>query len=769
MAYRPMSLCSMLAATAFSSAAFAGGACETATNDCATQSGLPGCCNSDCCTEVCGLDAFCCNTAWDSLCVNSAVTNCESTACDAGCPGLCVGDLAEPFGVVDGADIASLLGAWGTADECANFDGAGVVDGGDLATLLGAWGECPPPPSPCESADHDCCTSGTVGCTDTACCEIVCGADAFCCSTSWDSLCVSEAESLCGLDCGGGGACPPSDHDCFTTGGPGCTDTDCCSTVCAVDSFCCSTAWDGLCVGEAFSLCGSPECPFECSGTDEGEPCGDDVNGGCNSPQGQSNCCFANGGVGCDDAECQAIVCGLDSFCCSTAWDSICAASAATNCGDLCSGEPTFPFGSVSCGETICGTAWADGSFRDTDWYIINVPTATSVTMTVSSQLPMVFGLINSTDCATATAINPFGTTAFCGTTSIELCLPAGESWLFAAPNAFSGFPCGANNSYSMSIECGGECVPPACGEGADHDCFTSGTPFCTDEACCETVCAVDPFCCSTAWDGVCVGEANSFCVSCDLVCTGTAEGEPCGSDTNGGCNSVPPVFGAISCGETICGDFWADGSFRDTDWFQFELATATEISLTGEAEFGFVIGIVATGGIPDCALAAALNPFAVGTSCSSASASGCLNAGTWWAFIAPNAFAGLPCDSGKNDYSLTLNCVGECVPAACGETADHDCFTTGTPFCTDEACCQAVCAADPFCCTNSWDGLCVGEAGSICGGVSNCCFANGGLGCDDPTCQDAVCSADAFCCSTAWDTICAGSAASLCPELCGG
>ncbi|HMN96441.1 MAG TPA: hypothetical protein PKC43_11285, partial [Phycisphaerales bacterium] len=50
--------------------------------------------------------------------------------------------------------------------------------------------------------------------------------------------------------------CPPSDHDCFTTGGPGCTDVDCCEIVCSVDSFCCQVAWDGICVQEAFDFCG---------------------------------------------------------------------------------------------------------------------------------------------------------------------------------------------------------------------------------------------------------------------------------------------------------------------------------------------------------------------------------------------------------------------------------------------------------------------------------------------------------------------------------
>lgn len=54
------------------------------------------------------------------------------------CPGELTGD-----GVVDAADLAVLLGAWGPCPGCnADFDGDGAVGGSDLAVLLGAWGNC---------------------------------------------------------------------------------------------------------------------------------------------------------------------------------------------------------------------------------------------------------------------------------------------------------------------------------------------------------------------------------------------------------------------------------------------------------------------------------------------------------------------------------------------------------------------------------------------------------------------------------------------------
>ncbi len=45
-------------------------------------------------------------------------------------------------GVVNGGDLGTLLGVWGSTDPCADLDGNGHIDGGDLGTLLGAWGPC---------------------------------------------------------------------------------------------------------------------------------------------------------------------------------------------------------------------------------------------------------------------------------------------------------------------------------------------------------------------------------------------------------------------------------------------------------------------------------------------------------------------------------------------------------------------------------------------------------------------------------------------------
>ncbi|MBL9148566.1 MAG: hypothetical protein JNM94_07720 [Phycisphaerae bacterium] len=61
-------------------------------------------------------------------------------ACNVECAGDLTGD-----GLVDGADLGSILAAWGTSGGCpsADFDGDGTVDGADLSVVLAAWGACP--------------------------------------------------------------------------------------------------------------------------------------------------------------------------------------------------------------------------------------------------------------------------------------------------------------------------------------------------------------------------------------------------------------------------------------------------------------------------------------------------------------------------------------------------------------------------------------------------------------------------------------------------
>ncbi|MBL9140234.1 MAG: hypothetical protein JNK53_00075 [Phycisphaerae bacterium] len=103
---------------------------------CEAAHGNPFCSDNCCCTYVCGLDPFCCETRWDSICETRAL------ACAENCTGIppCPADL-NLDGSVSGADLGLLLGSWGTGDF--DLDGDGVVSGSDLGQLLAAWGPCP--------------------------------------------------------------------------------------------------------------------------------------------------------------------------------------------------------------------------------------------------------------------------------------------------------------------------------------------------------------------------------------------------------------------------------------------------------------------------------------------------------------------------------------------------------------------------------------------------------------------------------------------------
>jgi hypothetical protein len=115
---------------------------------------------------------------------------------------------------------------------------------------------------------------------------------------------------------------------------------------------------------------------------------------------------------------------------------------------------------------------------------------------------------------------------------------------------------------------------------------------------------------------------------------------------------------------------------------------------------------------------------------------------------------------------SATSAKAGDCVASS------QDCCTAGSGAgCANIACCDAVCAVDPFCCLSQWDTACANKALEICEdcrcGDGDCCQPHGGLGCNDASCCDTVCAADAFCCEVEWDGGCALLARSLCGAVC--
>ena len=150
--------------------------------------------------------------------------------------------------------------------------------------------------------------------------------------------------------------------------------------------------------------------------------------------------------------------------------------------------------------------------------------------------------------------------------------------------------------------------------------------------------------------DNVIIGFSGGPCIV-ECPPNGIDEGEPdCGQDYvdmyNGGCNSVPEVFQAISPGDIICGisgTFDYQGSdYRDTDWFEYIATSDSALTLTVVAEFPVLIFIIdGTLGCDGLEIISNIdaNP------CDTVSLTYTPVIGnTYWYWVGPSIFTGYPC-----------------------------------------------------------------------------------------------------------------------------
>ncbi|MFZ9882302.1 MAG: dockerin type I domain-containing protein, partial [Phycisphaerales bacterium] len=101
------------------------GGCGTGAS-CYQAHATPGCADQTCCATICALDPFCCDSQWDSICVNGANASCK------------LGDL-NGDNLVNAADLSTLLSKWGQIGS-GDLNGDGTTNAADLSTLLSKWG-----------------------------------------------------------------------------------------------------------------------------------------------------------------------------------------------------------------------------------------------------------------------------------------------------------------------------------------------------------------------------------------------------------------------------------------------------------------------------------------------------------------------------------------------------------------------------------------------------------------------------------------------------
>ncbi len=253
----------------------------------------------------------------------------------------------------------------------------------------------------------DCCVAnpGTTCCSDQTCCDTVCAVDPYCCNTEWDQICANQAATLCAV-CGGGGG---GGGDCCVAN-PGttcCSDQACCDMICASDPYCCQTEWDQICADAAVALCstcGAGGCKIPPGAETEEEPCGGDINGGCNA------------------------------------------------------GGANQPLSSLN--TSIGGSFWASTAMRDTDWYGFTVAAGTEITLKLYSNLPSFCAIVDNPGCTIIGGVSS-GT---CPST-LTVCIGPGSYYIVALPSQFIDLPCGGSlgNDYTLeisSVDC--SFTPPA-------------------------------------------------------------------------------------------------------------------------------------------------------------------------------------------------------------------------------------------------------------------------------------------------------------------
>src|SRR5690606_3691797 len=132
-----------------------------------------------------------------------------------------------------------------------------------------------------------------------------------------------------------------------------------------------------------------------------------------------------------------------------------------------------------------------------------------------------------------------------------------------------------------------------------------------------------------------------------------TPETETCGESTNGGCTSHVPAYQPISCGETICGTTYFDGTTRDTDWLSINVGSEETYSFNLVAEFGGSIVIV---DVTDCDNPSIITEGPPFTANVPYALSSNLQPGTFAVFVGPSFDQGNIVCGVKNRYTLTFN-----------------------------------------------------------------------------------------------------------------
>ena len=714
--------------------------------ECCFEHLKPNCSDQNCGGIVCGLEPSCCESAWDSQCAELATQVCKS--CTGGDPQ--AGACCKPNGTPGCEDYECETIVCGIDDYCCAILW-------DETCVWTSQAKCPICKGPMEG---DCCAANpSPGCEDAGCQGKVCKDDTYCCDVEWDDLCVVTADAICPV-C----APPPDGTDCCSAqDGPGCSDATCEEAVCDEEFSCCSQEWDEDCAEEALKVCKSV----------------------CGGGSGTGSCCHDNGTAGCTDKDCEDAVCASDKFCCQSVWDGLCADSAADKC-KVCGGGVDEPVVTNCCAEhngTGCTDPTCSGQVCGQDPFCCN---------TQWDGLCADAAVSGCAVCQGGGGGGPGGGAGdCCAANGTAGCDDSGCEAKVCAQDAFCCDAVWDAGCGSDAKELCDSCAAALIGCCVEHD-----PPGCSDPTCEEQICATDPFCCDDAWDAVCTKAAKQKCGVCNPDC--------CEAKSSSGC-SVPECQQAVCAQDSFC---------CSSGWDSLCAGAAESLCAVCQPICGDDICLPKES-CSTCPLDCGPCPFCgdglcnqtdgchncpedcgacEGECCVTNSSPGCDDQNTSLCVCQKDpSCCDAAWDSSCVEAAYGCGCSGHCgdgdcepdegcnsCPQDCGECAPDCCISNGTPGCGDPDCTAQVCAIDSFCCSNSWDSICAGEAQDLCeacgagggggggGGGADCCYEKSSPGCSDSSCSSTVCSLDPFCCQSSWDSLCSGAAAIFCP-VCGG
>ena len=139
--------------------------------------------------------------------------------------------------------------------------------------------------------------------------------------------------------------------------------------------------------------------------------------------------------------------------------------------------------------------------------------------------------------------------------------------------------------------------VPSRC-ETSTRDCFSTGrVGGCENPICCRTVCSIDPFCCGTQWDEICVTLATEQCVPQTPCAAPTSvtrfENETCETPVNNGCDGLDEVlYTDVVLGDIVGASTWATIT-RDVDWFRIDATATSVVSVSIVTEFPAEVSVI--------------------------------------------------------------------------------------------------------------------------------------------------------------------------------